>query len=182
MKKILFGFLILISFPTYSQSLKLNAGVALTNLDWEVNNSKLFNSGISTFTGSVGIDYLKKKTFCLSTNVGYLQKGGQSEITYTDNSGNIINTAKTKAQLNYITLNTYVKIKYPTKSKTYPFLALGVYGGYLISESKTIDPNNNFEKINSGAVLGLGITHKILKNEFGIEAAFFGSLSFGSVS
>jgi hypothetical protein len=69
--------LLTIGFCSFSQTLKLQVGTSYSMLDWKVSSWDAgFNKSIFKFTGSVGLDYFDKKYFNLSSNIGFLTKGG----------------------------------------------------------------------------------------------------------
>jgi hypothetical protein len=177
MKSILLAIISLVFILSSSaQIVKINAGSSFSKLDWKVGISKIFDKGAIGFTGGIGIEYLNRGFFSLSSNLEYLQRGAKDTIFYTDNIGNEIRRAVETARLNYITANTYAKIS-PPKGKTKPFLNLGFFAGYLASVNKLVGSKKEFKKFNFGAVLGIGVSHKIGRNHIGIEGNYLPSFN-----
>ncbi len=169
MKKLLFSLLFLThAFISYSQTFRINAGLSLSKLDWDINGTKFFPDRSVMPTGGIGIDYLQKGIFSLCSNVEYLCKAGKGEMTVTNDSGIDIGTEKVTAEYRYILLNTFAKIKAPIKGKTKPFVNAGLYGSYLLSVSKNLS-KDAVEDLNFGAIAGLGVLHKFDQTEIGIE-------------
>lgn len=90
-----------------AQVVTLENGVGITSLrTGDFSTDKVYPYHIS-----LGYQYLDKGWFNLSSNIGYLRKGGQVKIDYNsifgESSGNVI----LKSKLNYLTINTTFDIK-----------------------------------------------------------------------
>jgi Outer membrane protein beta-barrel domain len=177
MKSIFLAIIFLVfTLSSTAQIVKISAGGSFSKLDWKVNNTKLFDKGATSFTGGIGIEYLNRGVLSLSSNLEFLQRAAKDTIFYTDINGNDIRSAIETARLSYITANTYAKLS-PPKGKTKPFVNLGVYAGYLAAVNKLAGSTKDYEKFNFGAVLGLGLVHKIGRNHIGIEANYLPSFN-----
>ena len=99
-----------------AQVVTLENGVGITSLrTGDFSTDKVYPYHIS-----LGYQYLDKGWFNLSSNIGYLRKGGQVKIDYNsifgESSGNVI----LKSKLNYLTINTTFDIK-KTSTDGYTF-------------------------------------------------------------
>ncbi len=169
MKKVLFSLLLVtLTSVSLSQTLRINAGLSFSKLDWEILGTKFFPNQSIQPTGGIGIEYLQKGVFSLSSNIEYLCKAGKGEEAMLNENGTDIGMQKVTAEYRYILLNTFAKIKAPLKGKTKPFINAGFYGGYLVSVSKNLD-KDFVKKFNYGAIAGIGVLHKFDHSEIGIE-------------
>ncbi len=171
MKKTLILFLAALPFIAKAQVLQIEGGTSLSHLNYNVYQIDLFDQNTTMFTGNVGVRYLQKSNFSLSSSIGYLQKGGKGNLDISDVNGNFIGKAVTKALFNYITLNTIARIEYAKNNKLVPFINLGLYCGYLVSTSDNLIIEN-FNKLNFGGVAGIGIYKKLSKNEIGFQVNY----------
>ena len=83
-----------------AQTLTIQGGTTFSRLKW-------FNGGDSDFkryektligySGFVGVDYLEKKHFNLSTNAGFIRKGGKEINEFRDETGAKIGEDVSKA-------------------------------------------------------------------------------------
>ncbi len=168
---------LLFTISSTAQIVKISAGSSFSKLDWRINNTKIFDKGATSFTAGIGIEYLNMGFLSLSSNLEFLQRAAKDTIFYTDNNGNDIRSAVETARLSYITANTYAKLS-PPKGKTKPFVNLGLYAGYLVAVNKLAGGSTKeYNKFNFGAVLGLGLVHKIGRNHIGIEANYLPSFN-----
>jgi hypothetical protein len=182
MKRIfLIGFLWSIWICSFGQILKIQVGTSLSSLDWKLNTwGSQFSKTLVGFSGSIGIDYFAKKNFNLSSNLGFLTKGGVEKTGLTDASGfptdeEIVRQAK----LNYVSFNTCIDLKYPLKEAFIPYLSVGPRIDYLISHSKEFDIVDH-KNISYGLVIGAGIKYDISKVQFGLRGDYF--LNFNKIA
>lgn len=76
MKKIALFFTFFIFIGTcYSQILKIDNGISMNSLKGK--DFDLFPHKIVSYSGMLGVEYLQKKWFYLSSEVGYLKLGGK---------------------------------------------------------------------------------------------------------
>lgn len=173
-------FLILILFfatsITFSQTIYIQSGVSNSSIDWQIfQNLKIFNKSLIGHSFFIGVDYLQKKYFNLSCNLGTLRKGGSDVFQYTDEFGNYLFSQTQKATADYISFNTTIDLKYPIKDKFIPFVSLGPRIDFLVSNSiefKKLKDNNDLYKLNSGINFGLGIKYKISKFLIGLRGDY----------
>lgn len=177
---------LLFSCLSMAQTLNFQAGTSYSKLSWETGavDMKLFNEVSIAFNGFVGLDYLDKQYFNLSSNVGLLRKGGQAVIEILDDEG--LETGETKmekATLDYLTFNTLFDIKYPIKEKIIPFISVGPRLDYLVNSSKeleTLDKMNALNSISYGLLLGGGLKYNLANLQLGLRADYY--LNFNKVA
>ncbi len=187
MKKliIIYAVLLLTSGFSYAQILKLQAGTSLSKLDWTVNNMNVapYNKTMVGYSLFAGMDYLDKKFFNLSSNLGFLRKGGQSKTTLTNADGVAVETITEKAKLDYISINTMIDLKYPITDKIIPFVSVGPRFDYLLSHSSQFDGLKSMNELNSTSIglnLGGGLKYNLSKIQIGLRADYY--LNFSKIA
>ena len=88
---------------TFSQVIKIENGVSFSKMN--AASSLNFHNPLPFYTVNIGCDYLEKDWFFLSSEIGYVRKGGKGhsndEIGFSE-----------KNTLDCITLNTSFNVKY----------------------------------------------------------------------
>ena len=151
------------------QNLTLQVGPSFSKLNWEnsISNEILFNKNVTGINVLIGIDYLNLKYFYLSSNIGFIQKGGKDSVPVVAQNGEIEGKHVLKTKLNYLTLNTTANLKLPIKDFVIPYLFVGPRVDYLISykESaafiKQFDDWGKVNKLIYGVITGFGLDFKI---------------------
>ncbi len=161
MKKHLFSILFSAYFLTTSaQIVSFEIGPSFSQMKWEnslVSTDKYFNENYVGFYTAIGLDYLQKKGFSLSSNIGYFTNGGKGAIDYTDEHGNIIGDTAQTTKLNFFTLNTMAKYNFMAEKKISPFVGLGVGLNYLISYDENVKFLEQFDEIDALNIMLLGL-------------------------
>lgn len=126
MKKI---FLIVIAFLSigicdmYSQVIKMEHGA---NLTWMDGGGYAKKRGAYSFM--LGCDYLEKDWFMLSSEIGYIQRGGRSLFRYTEgydpDQGQYEYNYRRIAKLDFFQINTTLRFKHDFKHFTL-FMGVG---------------------------------------------------------
>ncbi|MCD8267121.1 MAG: PorT family protein [Parabacteroides sp.] len=109
-----------------AQVLKVEGGMAFSNLRTSgLERNQLFNKFVIPFQGSIGIEYLDKKNFNLSSSIGYLRMGGKEKI-YQYNGPDPANASLVdqKYFIDYLTINTLFNLKRSVHRLTY-YLGVG---------------------------------------------------------
>jgi len=176
--------LIFLGTSVYGQTIYLKIGPSFSKLTW--NNTMIdenpFQKGIVGYNAIVGINYLNFKYFNISSNLGFIQKGGNQTITYTDDLGDSIGTGEEIERLNFITINTTINFKILIKDFVEPYIFVGPRLDYLLSYKENIvfleqfDDVGKLNKFIYGLSLGCGITFNVKK--FRLGAAFDYYLNF----
>ncbi|HMK05852.1 MAG TPA: outer membrane beta-barrel protein [Ferruginibacter sp.] len=177
MKKII-SIAVLLSIHYISQAQKtvtVQAGISRSKLDWNIipPGIKIFNKTITGQSVFVGVDYFNLKIFNLSTNLGYVRKGGASDIMYSDLSGNYLYTKTESATLDYISFNTAVNLKLPGMFS--PFISAGPRVDILVSSNHFFDSfkdNDELEKISYGLILGGGFKLQLARLIAGVRVDY----------
>ena len=176
--------LIFLGTSVYGQTIYLKIGPSFSKLTW--NNTMIdenpFQKGIVGYDAIVGINYLNFKYFNISSNLGFIQKGGNQTVTYTDDLGDSIGTGEEIERLNFITINTTINFKILIKDFVEPYIFVGPRLDYLLSYKENIvfleqfDDVGKLNKFIYGLSLGCGITFNVKK--FRLGAAFDYYLNF----
>jgi len=133
----LFGVLLLFfANNTFSQVLKVDAGVSFSAM--ESNASNILTDPYRDFNINLGLNYITHKYFHLSSQIGYLTRGGSNDMSI-DNSGT--NNIKLVSRISCIHINTTIRVKYSFKKLT-PYIGIGPKIDFPI-ESK-YSPNIEF--------------------------------------
>ena len=112
------AFLFTSFIPTTAQIIKFDNGISISSIRNNKSDQILPDSHVG-YTSSIGVEYLEHKYFSISTELGYIQKGGRiaSDI-YSGDEYPIAN--KLDIRLDYIQLNTTFRIRFPmSKFSTY---------------------------------------------------------------
>lgn len=181
----LLAFGLILSNLSFGQIIKIQTGATLSKFDWKIGNLDLepFNETLIGYSVFAGMDYFEKKFFNLSSNLGFIRKGGKGKITFTTATGEPIDEKSEKAKLGYFTVNTTLDLKYPIKDKITPFISVGPRFDYLASYSKVFDGLNEIDelkKYNIGLILGGGIKYDLSKIQIGLRADYY--LNFEKVA
>ncbi len=171
--------LLFISY-SYGQTFTVQAGPSFSRLDWKINinstDTNLFNKILVGYSVFAGCDYLEKKYFNLSSNIGLIRKGGKDKLDLINVSGENMGEQTVKATMDYITVNTTFDLKYPIKDKIIPYISLGPRFDYLMAHSKEIndlDNSDELNKYNVGLILGGGVKYNLSKIQLGIQAHYY---------
>lgn len=181
MKKItlvIFG--LIFTHLTYGQIINIRAGTSFSKLEWKLDKINLDPPYKETLVGLsifAGIDYLNKKHYNLSSNIGYIQRGGRGEIPLTDSDGNLTDsTVTSKPELNYFSINTVIELKYPIKKNFIPFLSIGPRLDLLTSYSDHFDSLDDISELNNisfGLLIGGGIKYELTNFQIGIRCDYY---------
>ncbi len=174
-----------IAIITNGQTLNIQGGTSISKLDWKIGTQDIepFKQILIGYSVFAGIDYFDKTYFNLSSNLGFIRKGGKGTFTITNQLGEPIDEFTQKVKLDYVTVNTTFDIKYPIRNKIIPFISVGPRIDYLINYSKEIDGLNDInalEKYNIGLILGGGIKYNFSKIQIGLRADYY--LNFNKIA
>ena len=169
----------LLSNLSFSQTINVQSGIAISKLDWvDINGAKRFDQAIIGNSSFVGIDYLDRKYFSLSTNIGSVTKGGEEDrihwVNYGEDSMVAHDSSTIKATLKYVSINSTFNFKYPIKDKIIPFLNVGPRIDYLFANNfVSVNGSGEIEelhKYNFGLILGGGVKYVFSKVQIGVRA------------
>lgn len=99
------------------QVIRLDGGVAFSKLmSRGVKGFDQYDRKVMPFQMSVGVEYLDKELFNLSSSVGYIRKGGKSKIYETIDA---VEPTVYADYLDYVTMNTLFVLKRSVRRETY---------------------------------------------------------------
>jgi len=187
MKTSLFFFFgLLLSLFSFGQTLQVQGGISVSNLDWRyegVEGVSIYNKNLIATSFFAGVNYLDKQYFNLSSNIGFIRKGGKDEFPITDVNGDFTNeTEIEKPTLDYLSINTLFEAKYTIKDKLTPFVSFGPRFDYLVSSSRHFDGLQDLNGLNNtafGLLLGGGVKYHLSAFQIGLRADYY--LSFNNV-
>jgi len=181
-KRFLFTLFILVTAGCYSQTLNLRGGPTFSSLNWEnslVTNNQ-FDKNYTGFDVMLGYDYLDFRYFDLSTNLGFIQKGGSATVLFINGTGpeeGGLHNATIK--LNYLTVNTIFEAKLPINDFIVPFIHAGPRLDYLVGYNDPSSLLHYFEELDQlhkyiyGLVAGGGIDFKLKRFKLGIMCDYY---------
>ena len=178
---------ILLASISYGQIIKIQGGISSSKIDWELQNlnvSPFYIDNLIGYSAFVGMDYMDKKFFNLSSNIGIVKKGGKDEFPLTDAFGEFTGeTIIDKPSLEYLTINTLFEVKYNIKEVISPFISLGPRFDYLVKNSyhfDDIEDIGTLKKISVGIILGGGIKYDLNKFQLGLRYDYL--LNFNNIA
>lgn len=121
-----------------AQVLKVESGMAFSMLKTSgLEKDQIFDKSVKPFQCSVGIEYLDKKLFNLSSSIGYLRMGGKNK-TYQYNGPDPMDALLVdhKYFIDYLTINTLFNLKRSVRRFTY-YLGAGPRIDIKIGEKET---------------------------------------------
>jgi len=174
MEKKLFIILLLITINVQAQHLKIDNGLVISSFsnkkDFPVLDKKVTNYAVS-----IGLDYLEKDWFSLSSQIGYMLIGGEQALGYPSQAQSI----DLKEQKSYIHLNTTFR---PSVHAFGVIFFLGV-GPTIDILADGNDADNIFyegymyKDVRIGGKGEFGIIQNINKFRFGIVGGYLYNLS-----
>ena len=165
-----------------AQTLTIQGGTTFSRLNWHTDgtlHSERYEKMLIGYSGFVGVDYLEKKHFNLSTNAGFIRKGGKEINEFRDETGAKIGEDVSKAKLDYVSINTMASVKAPLNDKFTAFLSAGPRFDYLLSsksEYSELDIDNNWTKPNRnsyGMIVGGGVKYFLSALQVGVRADYY---------
>lgn len=149
-----------------SQALKINNGLSISNIQGD--NFSILGKSIKTYSIFLGIDYFSKKYYEISSEIGYIKKGGEERELPLNNS--LLNIVEKKG---YININTTFRGKYPILN-SYIYVGVGPKIDFITADNKFESEyffGYKFSKITYGLKMEVGMNQILRKNLFvGINA------------
>jgi hypothetical protein len=172
MKRITLIFICLIFIENcYSQTLKISNGISINSLKGK--RIDLFPGKINSYSGMLGVEYLQREWFYLSSEVGYLKLGGKESETIGDT------TSRDKQWWNYVQLNTSFRIRTSSRNMEL-YLGAGPYINLLVGSgafNKEMYAGYTTQKYNWGCKTEAGINENINKFRIGLNCSYLLALS-----
>lgn len=164
----------------FSQVIKIENGVSFSKMNLPGN---VFHDNLSMYSMNVGCDYLERKWYFLSSEIGYVRKGGAENAVYIDDPSDL-RAIHLKNTLDYITINASFNVKYN-------FRGFNLYAGiaptldFLVKnrfKSDAPEENQNEEifpahKIVLGFKPSIGIFYDTDKIRLNIETSYMKNIT-----
>jgi hypothetical protein len=153
---------------SFGQIITLQAGKSFSSLNWNAGLPTIdkTNKTLVGYSYFVGVDYLDKTYFNLSSNFGIIKKGGQATKTVVDASGIRLYDESISSALDFVSFNTTFVVKY-SFYRLIPFLSVGPRFDYLMNDY------GEYNKSNYGLILGGGLKYKFRQMLLGIRADYY---------
>lgn len=154
---------------SYSQVIKVYNGIGVSS---NKNEMTLLSDKYCGYVGMIGIDYLKNKYYYLSSQLGYLQKGGKDRIDIVQENKSSYKDLKIK--WGYIHANTTFRLK--TSSNSFYFYLGAGPKIDILTKSKYIRNKEGYDiKLNPvliGGIGEVGVAKRIKQVELGLNASY----------
>ena len=173
MRLLCFFTLWLTSFSISAQYLKIDNGIILGSFSNE-DDLAILDSRVVNYIGSVGLDYLEKEWFSLSSQIGYVRIGGEQEI---DNATPEI--GEIKEQKNYVHFNTTFRSRLDMEEVSF-FVGIGPTLDILMGNNDAEHPFFTGYRYNTARVGGkaeIGILHTKDKFRLGFIGGYLRDFS-----
>lgn len=162
----------------YSQTIKVANGIGISKM-YSSDIEDIYSSYTYDYSNSLGISYWNHKYFNLSSQIGYITKGGISNTTVWGDGGII--SEKIDVKLRYLDLNTLFVAKIPL-NKFCVYAGIGPSVNFLFKRSSNLDSKyvldtpydvneGNFNKIGLAIKSELGVAYYWDKLEFGVSVS-----------
>jgi len=124
----------------FAQIIKVSNGLSVSSIKGETEVFDFFNEYRYDYSGFIGLNYCYHNYFFLSSEIGYVSKGGKRKyeiwemgtgITGTETIGWLVDDGETTKSVNYLHLNTTFRIKFPAKNY-YFYAGVGPKVDFLI--------------------------------------------------
>src|SRR5690606_33322719 len=154
MKRIILLLIIFIPFLSKGQTFKIQTGPTFSslNFNYDYYSLKPYNKTLTGYSIFVGADYLNSTYFFMSSNIGFLTKGGKNEIVYINQGRNYV--MNSSAKLSYFSFNTGVNLQYPVSENINLFVSLLPRIDLLISNNKEAEQFKYFTELRR-AIFGI---------------------------
>jgi hypothetical protein len=156
-----------------AQTIKLDNGILLSSFR-NSKNLPILHENIASYSVSAGVDFLEKKWFYLSSQIGYVRIGGKEENPFLSPDFSQVSESKS-----YIHLNTTFR-GYKNISNLKIFVGAGPFTN-IVTGSKRFETSLYHEfyelKTYAGAKGELGITEDFNKVRVGLVGGYLLSLT-----
>ncbi|GEM_PF-2037127 len=180
MKKTVFLLLLIVLFvfrETNAQILRdigIKTGISISNQNWthksiERTQKKDYRIGLNF---ALNLEWFNNNYFTMITDIGYIQKGFNEDVTITSIDNPESGYLKTfKTEFDYLYFSPQLKIRKEfNKITPYAFVGPRIdYQSTYKSDFNLSSIENDFEKIIFGLNYGLGINYRINKIDIGLE-------------
>ncbi len=183
MKRITIIFIgLFISVISIGQNAHIEGGVSFSNLKWEIPYARqhVLDEQIVGYSVFVGLDYLDRKFFNLSSNIGMVRKGAKYIVFMDDVYGPVNGTYLSVYNLDYISLNTTFDLKLPVAGIFFPFISVGPRIDYKYDFAKApvfIENKYDVKKFSYGLLSGAGFKFRLKDFIYGIRGDYYMNFS-----
>ena len=176
MTKFLTLLFLTITISSFSQILKVKNGISFSSLELtespaDISEAEFLGENITTYSFIVGLDYFEKKWFYLSSEIGYLKKGGEQNIEIFPNNG----TENIKESWGYLHLNTTARLPIRLKNHAHFYMGAGPTFDVLI-DSDTFESSFYEGHVLNSTIFGLkgevGFAMDFKKIRVGLNASY----------
>jgi len=177
-KAVLFLIGLTCAILTYGQTVKIQGGTSISNLDWKlkgVDVAPFLDENLIGYSVFAGVEYLDKKHFNLSSNIGLIRKGGKEEVNLFSEDGYVEKYIE-KQTLDYLSINTTIDLKHQIKENITPFVSVGPRFDYLINNSKRFDELKEIGALKDtsiGLILGGGLKYDVSNIQLGLRIDYY---------
>ena len=179
MKTVLFFTLLwFFALTSSAQYLKVDNGIVISSFHNKDNLPFLYSDLITTYSFSLGADYLIRKHFSISSQVGFMKLGGR-DVNSLEVQGQTVTNDVTE-QGNYIHFNTVGRISINLYPEVSLFVGIGPYVNILANKQTFNSPffeGLNYQDLHWGGKAEFGITRDIDRFKVGLVGAYMHSLS-----
>lgn len=165
-------------YAATAQTLNIKTGATFSKMSWtnSMASNTLFDKEYFGFITTFGVDYLQKKFFMLSSNIGYVNIGGNGTVLAVDPihpmNDKMIDIRTT---LHFFTSNTLALFKFKIGKSISPFIGFGPRLDYLVKYKEDagllvqFDDIKNLNKMQYGFIGVAGINYNMNKFRIGLE-------------
>lgn len=154
-----------------AQAFKIENGLSFSSMTSQ--KFQLLDQKIVSYSVFAGYDYWEHKNYYLSSELGYVRKGGRENFSRNTETPEI----ELSDYWNYIQLNTTFRFRYPYKN-SHVFIGLGPKLDFLISSKdfkNEIFSNVGYQmhSVSYGAKLEAGIVEDFKRVRIGLNGSYF---------
>lgn len=185
MKRITLIIIFFTALQLNAQVITLNTGLSASKFSWNATPLGYTPQDEVARNSSVflGVTYYNKRHFSFSSNIGYVSKK-HSGLVYFPCGANAACQGRSVTVLNYVSINTTIDLKYPTRSGIVPFIAAGPRVDILVANKSNafsyFQTQFDVNQIQYGCTLGFGIRYEISNVQIGLRTDFL--LNFNNTS
>lgn len=146
------GLFLCLGVMTKAQVIRVDGGMAFSKLStYKSPFGDVLNKFITPFQMSVGIEYMDKNSFYLSSSIGYLRKGGKDDLTENNSEIGAKPTKGTvKYLMDYLTVNTLFNIKKEVRREIY-YVGIGPRVDFKVKDKSKLKLQSEIENLNNHA-------------------------------
>ena len=164
-----------------AQFLKIDNGIVVSSFNNSRDLPYLYSDATSSYSVSLGADYLTTDFFYVSSQIGYMAIGGRENGTLSDLETQNDVVLNTSEKAHYVHFNTTLRAFISRDNGMKFFIGIGPYLNILAGNQRFDSPAfegfDDFENIYAGGKGELGITHDLNNLRIGLVGSYMPSLS-----